>query len=57
MIRNQSDDTSGLAGIQEAHPKNARTVRRPHAINQWGGRAKRHCLAARLRRSDWVVAA
>lgn len=32
--------------------------RRPHAINQWGGgRAKRHCLAARLRRSDWVVAA
>ena len=32
--------------------------RRPHTINQWGGgRAKRHCLAARLRRSDWVVAA
>lgn len=25
--------------------------------NGGGGRAKRHCLAARLRRSDWVVAA
>lgn len=31
--------------------------RRPHAINQWGGWLKRRRLAARLRRSDWVVAA
>lgn len=26
-------------------------------LTNGGGRAKRHCLAARLRRSDWVVAA
>lgn len=31
ILGNQSDDTSGLEGIQEARPKHERTVRRPHA--------------------------